>query len=202
MRFLVLLLLLLTSCSSLPHLTLGKDKVVVPANTNNTTLEKGETKSTLSIPADTKVTTTHTGEIPATPTTPYRPSVDVTEWTFLRPTSFDVAASSLKADSGKIDTSLAQHQVDVTAKQPYLYASIACIVAAIVAMFLKYPTGVMLCLVASGIFFAMWKLSDIPSWLLVVAVSAIVGAVFLVIGHEKGESVPKAPATQVTPATT
>lgn len=197
MRFSVALLLLLSGCSHLPKLSFGKNStVVVPPNTNNTTLEKGESKATLNVPADTKIVTTHTAEVPATPTTPYVPAFETTEWTFLRPTTFDVAASSLKADSGKVDTTAVVHAMNLKETRIFLYGALVCTLIAIVAALEVWPTISKLAGAAAVACLILWKVSDLPSWFFAVPIAALAIGAGIYVGHKKSIS---APVVTITP---
>lgn len=177
-----LVFLLLAGCGLIPARIKSGDVTVSAPKDNGSpaTLDKGETKTSVDIPAGTKVITTKTES------TPTAPSVTVTEYDFTKPTHFEETSSSLKAGTGTIDTSVANHKVDVASRTPLLYAAILALVVSAGMVYFEHPTGALLCGAASGIFFLSWKLSDLPEWVWAVAAAAVVGGLCLVAGHNKG----------------
>jgi hypothetical protein len=41
---------------------------------------------------------------------------------------------------------------------------------------------------AAATFFALWKLSDLPSWFIAVAIAAVAGGAFLILGYKRAEA--------------
>lgn len=109
-----------------------------------------------------------------------------------------VISHALAASTGTIDTKVAEHRLDNEARQPLLYVSVLAAIAAGVMMYLKYPTPALMCAGAAIVFFLAWQMANLPSWMSFVGVGGLVGAVFLYLGHERGE---KTAAVQQPPPT-
>lgn len=181
MKFVLLLLLLaLASCKALPRITFGKASVTGVADAGKpATLVQGETKTSFAVPAGTQMQTV---KVEASPTTPAK---ETTTWNFSAPTKFEIDASTLKADTGTVDTSVAQHKIDVESKQPLLYFAGACLVLCATMMYFDHPTAAMMCGAAAGIVFAAWRMPDLPEWFWMVGVACVVGGLCLAFGHAK-----------------
>jgi len=193
----ILCFVLCTGCSHLPaRITSGGTSIVGVADAGKpATLNKDEAKTTIGIPADTKVTVTVTDPIPATDKQDYIPRKTTTEWTFLKPTTFEQVASTLVANTGTVDVSIAKHKIDVASSLPLLYAAIGSALGAAVFIFLKYPTPALACGAAAVIFFLAWKVSGLPDWFWALGACAIVGGAALYFGHERGLFTPVPPKT-------
>lgn len=199
MRLLLTLSLLSVVCGCTrlpPRISSGTDTVIGVTDAGKpATLSKGEVKTTLDVPAETKIVVTDTAPVPATDSTPYIPRRTVTEWSFLKPTQFEQIASTLSADTGTVDTSIAKHKIDTASSLPLLYAAIASALGAVVFIFLKYPTPAIACGGASVIFFLAWKVSGLPDWFWALGACALVGGAALYFGHERGLFTPVPPKT-------
>lgn len=177
---LVLCLLFTGGCKSLPHITLGKASVTGVADAGKpATLTQGKTKTSFVVPAGTQMQQV---KVEATPTTPAKETIT---WNFTAPTKFETDASTLKADTGTVDTSVAQHKVDVASRQPLLYFAGVCLLACLTMMYFDHPTAAMMCGAASGIVFAAWRMPDLPEWFWMVGVACVVGGLCLAFGHAK-----------------
>lgn len=105
-------------------------------------------------------------------------------------TTYVQTESSVKADTGTVDTSVKNHEIDVEAKKPLLYASIVCALLAGFFVYRAYPTPAICAGAASIVFFLAWHI-ELPGWVAAIALAAVVGGGFLYIGHERGLSTPK-----------
>ncbi len=143
-------------------------------------VSQDQTKTTFEAPAGTHVTTEKTE---ATPTAPAK---ETTTWDFSKPTKFEIDASTLRANTGAVDSTVATHAQDLASKGPLLWAAIGSLIVAAAMIYFEHPTAAMLCGAAGAIFFAAWKLADLPPWFYMVAVAALVGGACLVFGHAKG----------------
>ena len=157
------------------------------------TLATSDKHESLPIPKDTVVTITKTE---ATSTSPAK---EVTELHFNSPTEWQKFNTSVSANTGTVDTSVAIKKVEQAASQPLLYASILAGLGAVLFVYLSYPTPAMLCGVASGLFFLSWKLSEMPTWIWAVGAAAIAAGAALYFGHSRGlseaSSIPASPKT-------
>jgi hypothetical protein len=102
---------------------------------------------------------------------------------------------SVRAESGTqrapdVRTELAK--VDASGRAPILYFSLGAAALCVVALFLRYPTPALLCGLASAGSFAAWRVSQIPSWVLGIAIACVALGAGLYFGFERGEK--KAPA--------
>lgn len=176
------LLLLSSGCGLIPARikSAGVTVTAVKDAGKPATLDTGETKTTFAIPAETRMVTTKT-EATAT-----APAKTVVEWDFTKPTQFEEVASTIKADTGTVDTTLAVHKVDVASRQPLLYAAIGALVLCAAMVYLEHPTAALLCGAGAGILFAAWRMPDLPEWFWMVAVGAVIAGLALVFGHAKG----------------
>lgn len=181
MKFVLLLLVLtLTSCKSLPRITFGKDSVTGVADAGKpATLTQGETKTSFAVPAGTQMQTV---KVEASPTTPAK---ETTTWNFSAPTKFEIDASTLKADTGTVDTSVALHKVDVASKQPLLYFAGVCLLLCGIMLYFEHPTAAMFCGAGAVVSFAAWRMPDLPEWFWMVGVICVVAGLALVFGHAK-----------------
>lgn len=166
-----------------PTVTLGNAHVEAPTQVGKpATIEQSDAKSDFTVPAGSVIRIV---ERPATPTTP---ASRVTEWTLKGDTKFESFDTTTKAQSGTTDNTQALHAQDLKSKEPLLYAALACVLGAALFVYLKYPTPAVLCGIAGGVFFAAWKLADLPPWMWGAGAVAAAGGVFLYFGHEKGLS--------------
>lgn len=185
MRWLLVISILMTGCLNSGRLRTGRVVLKPPSNASGpSVVNSGQKSEETVIPAGTVkeiVKTQATATEPAKETTIYRFPTETTE------KKTETVETVTLANERMPDQTVALRKEDNAARAPLLYAALASMVGAAVMMFLKYPTGAMLCGGAAGIFFLAWKLADVPPWLWVCGVGALAGAAFLVIGHEKGE---------------
>lgn len=169
-------------------INVGKASVTAVADAGKpATLATSDAKESVAIPKDTTVTIT---EHPATTTTP---AYKVTELHFNSPTEWQKFNTTVSANTGTVDTSIAQKKIEVASRAPLLYAAILGGLGAILFVYLSYPTPAMLCGAASGVFFLAWKLSDLPPWIWALGAAGLAAGVALYLGHHRGlyEPVPQ-----------
>ncbi len=144
------------------------------------TLATSDGKESLAIPKDTTVTIT---EHEATPTAP---AFKVTELHFNTPTEWQKFTATVAANTGTMDTSVALKKIDVDSRKPLLYMMIAAILAAAFSMYTEHPNAAMWCAGGAAVFFAAWRISAIPEWVICIGVLACGGAIGMHLGFFKG----------------
>lgn len=157
----------------LPRIKVGQATVTAPAdNGKPATLSQGETKTGIVIPQDTPVVLTKTEETPATETTAFVPAKWVYQFTPTKETRLEAVSSSVSANTGTIDTSVAMHKIDAAQRQWLLWAAIGCGVGGLVIrqLFPMWPGLSNGLLIGCPIAFAAWRFSEIPAWLFVIGV--------------------------------
>lgn len=184
--------LVLGGCAHLPRVSLPKISATAPAeNGTPAKVATEKTTSTLPIPAG-SVVEIQSFPAPKTPSAqPVTPQSAVrtphSKITLAAPSALTVISERQAASTGTIDTTAAVHRLDNEARQPFLCASIACVAAALVFVFLKYPTPALMCGAGAGIFLLAWQLAALPPWVIGLGAVAAGGALFLYFGHERGE---------------
>ncbi len=147
------------------------------------TLETADASRGFVIPAQSKVTITRTE---ATPTAP---AVEVTHFEVPEATKYEEHITRTDASTGTIDTEVAKKRIDTASKAPFLYAAIVCVFAAAALMVLgPWPTAALLSAVSGIVFFALWKISDLPPWFIAIAIAALSGGAFLIFGYTRAEA--------------
>jgi hypothetical protein len=184
MRYLLPVFLLFTGCSMLPKKTAqisvaGTKVSAPPDNGTPAKLSTSEAASTLEIPVGTKITTTKTEPTQA------EPAKVVTEMIFVAPTKLVQTQQAVQADTGTVDTRVAMRKVDNEAREPFLYAAIASMLAAGVLMFVKFPTAAALAAGAGVVFFLFYQISGLPSWIWALGVAALAVGGGLYFGYER-----------------
>jgi len=175
----------------MPSIKVGNTVVKPPEMVGKAaTIEQKETRSGFVIPAGTEVTVTRTEGQAAFGDRPAIPASSVTAYRFDKPSEFLAFDTTTNANSGTVDTSVAMRAQEIQSKKPLLYAALASLLGAVVWLYLKFPTPALLCGVASGVFFAAWKLADMPSWVWAVGVAAVGVAAGMHAGFFKGERQP------------
>lgn len=132
-----------------------------------------------------------TRAIPATDQSPAvaaQPAKEVVEVKLAGPTEWRKTESTVRADTGTVDVSIRKHEIDVADRAKILYAALAAGALGLVFVYIKYPTLALMCGAASFLLFALWKLSDMPSWVWGIALALVVGAVLMWRAHVRGES--------------
>lgn len=177
--------------------SLGTTVTGVPDAGKPATLAQSDKGESLPIPAGSKVTVTKSEALAAVPATKdipaqkAEPAKEVTEVVLAKDTVWKKEETNVKADTGTVDTSVRQHEIDVSSAQPLLYASILSGLGAILCLYLKYPTPAAMCGGAAVVFLVAWKVSNAPSWLWGLGAIGLAAAAALYFGHEKGLSTPK-----------
>lgn len=154
------------------------------------TVKAGETAV---IPAGSTIKVTETPAQPAKPAnatesaSPAIPAKRTVEIVPSAPMEWQRTEQTVNANTGTVDTSVAEKRIDAQESRPLLYASIAAAVAAALFIYLSYPTPAMACGIASVVFFMAWKVSGLPQWFWAVGLLAcgVGGALYL--GYERGE---------------
>lgn len=169
---------------------------------NPATLDTSAKGETLALPAGSKVTVTRfeaTLDLPARDglsAQKGQPAREVTEITLAKDTVWQKQESTVKADTGTVDTSIAAKRIDSQESRPLLYAAIASALAAGFFLYRAYPTPAFICGGAAVVFAFAWKAAGLPSWFWAVGAVALAAAAFLYIGHERGQAAvapPKSP---------
>lgn len=194
MRFAILAALTLSGCSLIhrPTITAGATKVVGVQDGKQATLNQSTAAEVLAIPEGSTITMTkHEAQpaIAATETSPAfapAPAFEQVDVRLSKATEWRRNATAVQANTGTIDTSLAQHRIDVEENRWLLWASIACIPIAIFFVYIQYPTPAMYSGAASAIFFVAWKVADLPSWFWALGGAGLVAAFCIWRAHERG----------------
>ena len=145
----------------------------------------------LPIPAGSRLTLTKVSALPFIPATvsapeqAAQPAREVTQVELAGPSVWTRDAETVSAQSGTIDQSVALRKVEAAESRVLLYAALACLVGAGVFFWAHYPTPALLCAGASGVCFAAWKVSGLPSWFWAVAVAAVGIGAGLYFGFER-----------------
>lgn len=195
MRAAVLSLLLLAGCfHQRGSIQTPQGTVVGLTDAGKPATMATETKGeSLPIAAGSRLVVTKSEALPAIPATkdtaaiPAQPAKEVTELLLSKDTVWAKTANSVKADTGTVDTSIRQHEIDVSAAQPLLYAALLSMIGVGVGIWLKYPTVSYICGASSVVFFLAWKVSGMPPWFYAVGIAGLVGAGALWLGHRRGE---------------
>jgi hypothetical protein len=171
------------------------------------TLATSNAGTTVPLAAGSTITVTRIDPVPATPATkdtpavPAQPAKEVTVIVPSAPTEYHKTETTVKADTGTVDTTIATRKIDAAESRPLLYAAIVAALAAGFFVWASYPTPAIACGIASVVFFMAWKLSGLPDWFYVLgAVAAAVG-VSIYLGHNRGlyEPVPTKPNEPAPP---
>jgi hypothetical protein len=107
------------------------------------------------------------------------------------PTVIKTSVSTTKAQSGTVDTTVAQKRIEEETKSkekaPLLYAGIACFALAIVAAVLKWPVVGAILAGGGAFFLASWKLAGLPDWFWMLGAACVLigGSIFL--GFKRSE---------------
>lgn len=109
------------------------------------------------------------------------------QWVF--PSPFEIAMESTRtiANTGTINTKVAEKEVDAKAKQPFLHGVMAAIALGVIFVWRGYPTPAILCGVAAAILFACWRLADLPTWVWGVSVAVVALSAGIYFGYERKE---------------
>lgn len=165
----------------------GETRVVgVPDAGKPATLESAQTKSGVTIPAKTPVEITRYEAVPATGEAPFQPAREEVRFVPTFDTRLDSVSTSLSANTGTVDTTVALKKIQAAENRYLLFAAIGAAALAAFFVYIQYPTPAMMAAGAAIIFFLAWRLSDLPSWFYVVGVGAAVAGVVMWRAHERG----------------
>lgn len=186
----------------------GQGGVVVqgPKDGNNVSLAQEQSAGVLTLPQGSTVTVTKFGAVAWEPAINGRPEVraqparEVTEVTLSRDTTWRKDETKLAADTGVVDQTVALKRIQAGENRYLLFAAIGAAVAALLFVYIKYPTPALMCGAASVVFFLAWKLADLPDWFYVVGIVGAAGAVFLWRGYERKENEEKDRAAELAKA--
>lgn len=194
MRTTLVLCLLLGGCSTVGRIKTGAASIFAVKDAGKAaTLDENHEVATLPIPAGTRAVMTSLEPIAGQPATETSPAIapqagrTVTEFIFDKPSEWKKTGTYIRADTGTVDTTIAKHRIDVEESRYLLFAAMGAGIAAGVFLYLKYPTPAFICGGAAVIFFMAWKLSGLPWWFHILGFCAIAAAIFLWIGHRRGE---------------
>lgn len=169
--FLAMLIFLMSAaggCKTVPRIkSKVADVVGVKDAGKPATLESGEAKESMTIPAGTQVTVRNVDATPATANTPFKPSEKVVTFGVPKDTRWEAVSSSLRADTGVIDTTVATAKIEAEERRWLLLTAIGCAVVGVLAKSLlpawpAIPNGLLLMAVIAGV---TWKVSALPDWL-------------------------------------
>lgn len=165
-----------------------------PKDGNNVSLAQEQSTGVLPLPAGSTVTVTKFGAVAWEPAINGRPEVraqparEVTEVTLSRDTTWRKDETKIAADTGVVDQTVALKRIQAGENRYLLFAAIGAAVAALLFVYIKYPTPALMCGAASVVFFLAWKLADLPDWFYLVGIVGAAGAVFLWRGYERKEN--------------
>jgi hypothetical protein len=171
----------------------GSTVIGVPDAGKPATLAQDTSVGTLPLPAGSRLVMTKWEPVAwhaATDTSPEvkaQPGREVTEVFLSRDTQWRKDETHIQADTGTVDTSIAQHRIDVAEDRILLFVSIGAAVLGGVFLYLKYPTPALICGCAAVVFFMAWRLSGLPPWFHVLGFAGLAAAVFMWLGHRRGE---------------
>ncbi len=172
----------------------GISVVGVPDAGKPASLASDTSAAVLPLPAGSKLVITKWEPVawrPATDTQPEvkpQPAREVTEVTLSQDTAWRKDESRIDANTGTVDVSIRKHEIDVADRAKLLYAALGVGALGLVFFYIKYPTPAIMCGAASILLLALWKLSELPSWMWGVALALVVGSILLWRGHVRGEA--------------
>jgi len=184
----------------------GISVIGVPDAGKAATLDSGTSLASLPIPAGSTLVMTKVSPMEAIPASDKSPAVaaqpakEVVEVKLAGPTEWRKTESTMKADTGTVDTSIAKHRIDAEENRFLLFASLGALAAAGVFLYLKFPTPAMMCAGASAVLFIAWKVAGLPPWFHVIGFCAVAGAIFLHRGYERREKEAKEHAEELAKA--
>ncbi len=150
------------------------------------TLQTAKAGVSIALAAGSKVVTTKYAATPATETTPAIPEREETIITPSAPTEYRKTESTVRADTGTVDTSIKKHEIDVAERRPLLYGALIAAAAAGFFVYRAYPTPAALCGLGAVVLFLAWRMADLPPWVAAIGLAAIVGGVAMWVGHNRG----------------
>ncbi len=183
------LCLLLTACGSIPRISFGNASVQGVKDAGKpATLSSGETRSGVAIPANTPVKITKIDAVPATDKAAFQPAREEVTFVPTFDTKLESVSTSMQANTGTVDQTVALRKIDAAENRYLLFAAIGAALAGGFFLYIKYPTPAFICGATSVVFFLAWRLADLPSWFYLIGAMGLVAAVFLYLGHKRGEN--------------
>ncbi len=185
--------LIFTGCAHLPKVSLPGVSAQGPANNGTpATVGKSDSGVSVALPAGSRLVKREIkglGYRPATNDAPAQaatPDETITEIIPGGATEYHETKQSVNASSGTIDTSVANHKIDVEERRWLLWAAIGCGIAGLVvkSMLPAWPSLSNGLLIASPCAFAAWKFAEVPAWLWG---AVIVVVLLLVAGYKRAE---------------
>lgn len=175
------LLALLAGCRVAPAIRTQAAEVVgnldagKPATLNTTT-----TQAEIDLPANSVITTTKTE---ATPTSP---ATEVRRIETPQPAKLTELVTTVNADTGIVDQSVAIRRADNEERRILLYAAIAAAISGAIvrSMLPAWPSLARGLWIGAGLSGAAWKFSDVPWWASLLALAA---AGLLIAGYKRAE---------------
>jgi hypothetical protein len=165
-------------CVRVPKIRVGKHTVTAPKDVGKpATLSTAEAGEVATLPAGSKVTITETAAQPAVPASAEAPAAAatparrVTEFVPSAPMEWHRTESSVHADTGSVDTTVATKRIEAEERRPLLYCAIVAAVAGLGFMYVRFQSIAVMCFIGSGCFFLAWRMAEISPW---------VGGLFLV----------------------
>lgn len=154
--------------------------VGVPDAGKPATLSSGETKRTLEIPAQSEIVV---ARVEASATTP---ATETTTFKIPAATAYVETAARVDANTGTVDTTVRKAQIDAQERRWLIWTAIGAAIAGVAmrAVLSQWPALSNGAFVLSGLAFAAWKISEIPTWLVFSVVAVVV---CLVLGYKKAE---------------
>lgn len=164
----------------------GANVQSVPDAGKPATASSSQTGIAIALAAGSRVVVTKYGAIPATAETPAVPEREETVIYPAGPTEYRKNESTVRADTGTVDTSIAAKKLEAQENRILLYGALAMVVAAGAFFWLHYPSPALMCGGAAVILFLAWKVSGMPDWFWGLAVLAGAGGIGLYFGHRRG----------------
>lgn len=190
----VLVIVLFSGCSAFskrPKISGNGISVLgVPDAGKAATLDSGTSVATLPLPVGSTLVMTKSEAMAGIPEKGQQaqPAKEVVEVKLGGPTEWRKTESTVKADTGTVDVSIAKHRIDVVENRYLLFASIGAAIAGGFFLYIKYPTPALMCGAASVVFFLAWRLVGLPDYFWGIGALAVGGGLFLYLGHRRGES--------------
>ena len=178
MRYL-LITLLLVGCQARSTIKHGDASVTTDRTKENASLATSESHTTVDLP---------TGSVYFTKLSPeyFKDNQDwYAGWLLSQGASISHTTKTFDSSTGTLNTVVEQKKVDAAERRPLLYGAMLGVISAIFFVWMKYPTGVALSGIGSGILFACWKLDDLPDWVWILAIVMFGLSAGIYFGYER-----------------
>jgi hypothetical protein len=179
--FCIVVLLSLAGCMPAPAIRTPAASVVGNRDAGKpATLASETTETALPIPAGSSITETKTEATQTAPAVVSR-RIELTE-----PTKLTETTTTIKADTGTVDQSVALRKADNAERRVWLYAAIAAALAGLVlrSMLPAWPGLSRGLLIAAAVFAGAWKFSEVPWWAGLLAIAAVS---LVALGYKRAE---------------